>query len=239
MKVDYSKEDLILKVYPTVGGCFEEGWTVLKKHFLVLLLAIIFMGFVQIPMGLNKIDWNNIDFFGFQLFSLKILAFFYYLLVVIPFKYGIDWLFLRASRNTEPQMEEILKGFKRLVPVVLSQILVFFIVGFGFVLLVLPGIYLICKMIFVPFLVLDKKVDAIQAVKLSFYMSKGYFWTIFGMAILSFFIFILGLICLIVGVVISIVWIRAAFAVLYKAVDELHFKEACELAGISFESIKN
>lgn len=230
MRVDYSKEDLILKVYPTVGGCFEEAWAVLKKYFLVLLLAIIVMGFVQMPMGLYDMDWSK------QLFSLKFLSFFYYILIVTPFKYGVAWLFLRASRKQEPQMEEILNGFKKWIPVVVSQLVVFAIVGLGFVLLILPGIYLACKLIFVPFLILDKKLDAIQAVKLSFYLSKGYFWTIFGMGILSFLILILGFVCLFVGVIVSIIWIRAAFALLYKAVDELHFEQACKLAGISYES---
>jgi hypothetical protein len=233
MRVDYSKEDLILKVYPTVGASFEEAWTLMKKYFLILLLAVVILGIVEMPMGLYDRDWSD------PLFFPKFMSFFYYLLIITPLKYGLDWLFLCASRKQEPQMEEILNGFKKWIPVVLSQLLVFAIVGFGFMLLILPGIYFVCKLIFVPFLILDKKLDAIQAVKLSFYLTKGYFWTIFGMGILSFFILIIGFICLFVGVIVSIIWIRTAFAVLYKAIDELHFEEACQLAGISSESCEN
>jgi hypothetical protein len=54
-------------------------------------------------------------------------------------------------------------------------------------------------------------------------MTKGYGWTIFGMAILSSFIFIGGLICLVVGVIPAMMWIKSAFASLYAAV--LHEKE--------------
>lgn len=232
MKVDYSEKDLILKVFPTVGGCFEEGWSILKNNFLILLLAIIVAGIIEVPMGMNQMDWNDNDSFKFGVSAFKFLGFIYYFLVVTPFNYGVDWMFLKASRKTEPQFEEILDGFKKFLFVILSHLLVVGIVGVGFLLLIIPGIYLACKLIFVPFLIMDKKVDPIQAVKLSFYLSKGYFWTIFGMGVLSFFILILGFICLFVGVFVSIVWINSAFAVLYKAVDDLHYDEACDLAGV-------
>ena len=237
MKVDYCKEDLILRVFPTIGGCFQEGWNVLKNNFLLLLLIVIVSGVIEVPMGYDKMNWGNDDSFNFGLSSLKILGFIYYILVVTPFSYGADWIFLKAARKEKPQFEEILSGFKKFLFVILSHLLVIGIVGIGFVLLILPGIYMICKLAFVPYLIMDKKIDPVQAVKLSYYLTKGYFWTIFGMGILSFFILILGLICMIVGVFASIIWINSAFAILYKAVEELHLEEACKLAEVDFESI--
>lgn len=237
MKVDYCKEDLILKVFPTIGGCFEEGWNVLKNNFLLLLLIIVVSAVIDVPMGYDKMNMLEDDSFNIGLSFIKIFGFIYYILVVTPFSYGADWIFLRASRNEKPQFEEILSGFKKFLYVILSHLLVIGIVGVGFVLLILPGIYLVCKLIFVPYLIMDKKIDPIQAVKLSFYLTKGYFWTIFGMGILSFLIILLGLICMIVGVFVSIVWIHSAFAILYRAVEELHLEEACQLAEINMESI--
>ncbi|MCK5462616.1 MAG: hypothetical protein KAI95_06350, partial [Bacteroidales bacterium] len=43
-------------------------------------------------------------------------------------------------------------------------------------------------------------------------------WTIFAMALLAFLIVIAGLIVLIFGVLISAMWISAAFAILYHSV---------------------
>jgi len=237
MKIDYCKEELILKVYPSIGGCFEEAWNVLKNNFLILLLAIIVSGLIEMPMGYTQMGWEDNDSFkiGFSFF--KIFGFIYYMLIVTPFNYGIDWMFLQASRKSEPQFEEILFGFRKFLFVILSYLLVIGLVGMGFVLLIIPGIYLLCKLIFVPFLIMDKNLDPIQAVKLSYYLSKGYFWIIFGMAILSFFIIILGLICMIVGVFVSFIWVHAAFAVLYNAVEDLHFEEACKLAGVLVDTV--
>ena len=237
MKVDYCEEDLILRVFPTVEACFQEGWIVLKNNFLLLLLIVIVSEFVKVPMGYEKVNWLADDSFEMNLSFFRIFALAYYLLVVVLFSYGSDWIFLKASRNQKPQFEEILSGFKKFLYVVLSHLLVIGIVGIGFVLLILPGVYLLCKLVFVPYLIMDKKIDPVKAVKLSFYLSKGYFWTILGMGILSFVVIILGFICLIVGVFASIIWIRSAFAVLYKAVEELHLEEACQLAEINMESI--
>lgn len=232
MKVDYCEKDLILKVYPTVSGCFEEAWNVLKNNFLILLLAIIVTGIIDAPMGINQMNWESSDSSLIGLSAFNFFGFIYYFLVLTPFNYGVDWMFLKASRKKEPQFEEILYGFKKYLFVILSHLLAIGIVGVGFLFFIIPGIYLACKLIFVPFLIMDKKVDPIQAVKLSFYLSKGYFWTILRMWILSFFVLILGFICLFVGVFVSLVWVHSAFAVLYKAVDDLHYDEACELAGI-------
>jgi len=232
MKIDFCSEDMILKVYPTISGCFEEAWGVMRKYFLILFLAIIVGGLMDVPMGYKQYILGGDDSFSVGLSLLSLLGFIYYLLVVSPFNYGVDWLFLQAARNKDPLFEEIFFGFKKLFFVILSHLLVIGLVGMGIVLLIIPSIYLAIKLIFVPFLIMDKNVDPIQAVKLSFYLSKGYFWTIFGMAILSFFIIILGIACLVVGVFVSLIWVHAAFAILYKALEELHYKEACEAAGI-------
>ncbi|WP_421919221.1 hypothetical protein [Marinifilum sp.] len=235
MKVDYCKENLILKVYPTVGGCFEEAWSVLKNHFLILFLSVILASLLEIPLAYNQYIENISDSDSVGVSFLGMISFLYYIMIATPFKYGFDWIYLSAARKKEPRFEEILSGFKKYLFATLSHLLVIGITGLGFILLIIPGIYLLCKLVFVPFLVMDKNVDPIQAIKLSFYLTKGYFWTIFGMGILSVFIIILGVICFIVGVFVSLVWVKSAFAVLYKAVEELHYKEAFVLAGIEIK----
>jgi uncharacterized membrane protein YukC len=65
---------------------------------------------------------------------------------------------------------------------------------------------------------MDKDLDAMKAVEKSWQMTRGHGWTIFGMAIISFFVFIAGLIVFFVGSVFSVMWIHAAFASMYQAV---------------------
>jgi len=65
---------------------------------------------------------------------------------------------------------------------------------------------------------MDKQMDPIRAIEESWRLTRGYGWTIFGLGIVSFFIGILGLAMLIVGIFPAIVLINAAFASLYQAV---------------------
>lgn len=50
-------------------------------------------------------------------------------------------------------------------------------------------------------------------------MTRGHGWTIFGMGVLAILIVIGGLLALIVGVFVAVMWISAAFAVLYHSVE--------------------
>jgi membrane-anchored glycerophosphoryl diester phosphodiesterase (GDPDase) len=65
---------------------------------------------------------------------------------------------------------------------------------------------------------MDKGLEPMKAVEKSWQMTKGHGWKVFWMAILSFFIAIAGLICFIFGILISLMWIHAAFASLYQSV---------------------
>jgi len=65
---------------------------------------------------------------------------------------------------------------------------------------------------------MDKKLNAMDAIRKSWEMTCGYTWRIFVMGIVSFCICILGLICLIVGIFPALMWIIAAFATMYESV---------------------
>ena len=66
---------------------------------------------------------------------------------------------------------------------------------------------------------MDKKLDPIEAVEMSWRMTRGHGWKIFFMGILSFFIIIFGLIMLIVGIFPALVWVSSSFAALYESVN--------------------
>ena len=101
-------------------------------------------------------------------------------------------------------------GFKdNYLNIVLANLLVFAIVGLGLVFLIVPGIIFLCRLAFVPYLVMDKKLEPVAAVEKSWSMTRGHGWIV-----------ILGLICLIVGVFFAAMWITTAFAAYYHAVDQ-------------------
>jgi hypothetical protein len=66
---------------------------------------------------------------------------------------------------------------------------------------------------------MDKGLEPVKAVEESWRLSRGYGWTVFGLALMTIPIAIAGLACLIVGIFPAMIWINSSFASLYQAVD--------------------
>jgi len=200
---------------PTIGGSFSFGWKRMFDKFIYLLIIVIIAGIVTGPF---QATWRA-DSFHLFLIPLVMLALAWGLLVVPVVTYGEKFLFLKAMREEEIDLKELFSGFTtNFVNIILANLIVVALVGLGIVLLFIPGIIVACRLAFVPYIVMDQKLDPIKAVERSWKMTGGHGWKIFFMAIISFFVIIAGVICLFVGVLISIMWIHAAFATLYQEV---------------------
>jgi len=130
-------------------------------------------------------------------------------------------MYLKAVRDEKVEVGDLFAAKENYMNVVLASLLVNFIIGIGIILLIIPGIVFACKLAFVPYLVIDKKMDAIEAMKKSWEMTDGYAMNIFAMGVLAIFIAIGGFIAFLVGVIIAAMWIYASFASIYYSVDSL------------------
>ena len=203
---------------PEVGSAYGYGWRQMWKYFLHLFLISIIYMMIESPMGIFQIQ-HDVDHIGVGTAILILFAIAYALLFIPVISYGADYMFLRAMRNQEFDIREMFKGFNNYLNIILANLLVTAIVGFGFMLLIVPGIIFVCRLVFVPYLVMDRDLDPVKAVEKSWEMTRGHGWKIFFMGILAFFIIIAGLLCLIVGVFFAAIWVGAAFASLYHAIE--------------------
>ncbi|MCK5442231.1 MAG: hypothetical protein KAJ23_10095 [Maribacter sp.] len=201
----------------TISGSYGYGWQQMWKQFLYLFLVLVIVGIAESPASIVR-DSQTFDSPGMIL--LQILATAYWLLFFSVIKYGGDLMVLRAMRNEKIEISEMFDGFKKnYVNIILANLLTFAIIGFGFLFLIIPGIILACRLVFVSYLVMDKNMEPVAAVEKSWEMTKGHGWQIFGMALLAIPIVIGGLLCFIVGIVFAIIWISTAFASMYHAID--------------------
>lgn len=207
----------------TITGSYGYGWQQMWKHFLYLFLVLIIVGIAESPATIVRdSDAENSP----GMIILQILAAVYWLLVFSVVKYGGNLMYLRAIRNEKFEISEMFDGFKKnYINIILANLLTFAIIGLGFVLLIVPGIILACRLAFVSYLVMDKNMEPVAAIEKSWEMTKGHGWQIFGMGLLVIPIVIGGLLCFIVGIVFSIIWISAAFASMYHAIDLEEMKE--------------
>ncbi|MEN8116763.1 MAG: hypothetical protein ABFS16_07270 [Bacteroidota bacterium] len=205
---------------PSVGGSFGYGWRkMFQKAFLPLLVAVIIVGLLQGPSAGLKFDGNEFDFPSLIFLPIALFALAYAFLFYPIIQYGEKYLFLKAMRDDEADLKLLFEGFKtKYLNIVLANLIVFALAGIGFVMLIVPGIIVVCRLAFTPYLVMDKDMDAMKAVEKSWQMTRGHGWQIFAMGIISFFVAIAGLLVMIFGILISIMWIHAAFASMYQAV---------------------
>ncbi len=201
----------------TISGSYTYAWQQMWKYFLYLFIITIVVGLLEAPVSaLQDSEWENMP--GILLLQVLIAA--YGLLFLPVVKYGGDLLYLKGIRNEKIDISELFDGFKNnYLNIILANLLTFAIIGIGFVFLIIPGIILACRLVFVSYLVMDKNMEPVAAVEKSWEMTRGYGWKIFGMAVLVLPIFIGGLLCFIVGVFFAIIWVHAAFASMYHAID--------------------
>jgi hypothetical protein len=230
------------KLVPGFSNSFGTGWKVMADNFLRLLLVILIIGLVVAPFKIFNFDFGPSDFHGapwnwnwnddhnwehfLGLASLGIFAAFFALLAMLyaflvapVFKYGGNIIFVKAVRKIKPDFEYLIKGFmENYLHIVLANLLVFALIILGMFALIVPGIIIACRLVFVSYIVMDKKLDPIEAVELSWKLTKGHAWKIFFMGFASFFIVIFGLVLMIVGIFPAIIWVCSSFAALYESV---------------------
>ena len=204
----------------TAFGSFGYGWQQLWKYFLHLFLIAVVVAVANMPNAWAWFPPGGPDSFGATFVVLNLLSAVYGLLVLPVAKFGADWLYLRFMRDERANIADMFQGFKKgYLNIVLANLLVWAIVGIGFILLVVPGIIFACRLAFVPYLVMDKGLDPVAAIEKSWFMTRGHGWRIFAMYLLTIVMFFCGLLLLLVPGLLVLLWAGAAFASLYHAVD--------------------
>ena len=200
----------------SVSGVFGHSWEILKRKFPELLLIVLVQILFSMPFGFGSMFFPG-HYMGS--FTNGMFSFVYGILVMMPVSYGSSWVFLKAVRGEPFRVGDIFFAYQQFGNILLANLLVFLIVGAGFIMLIVPGIIFACKLSFVPYLVMDEKMEAVEAVRKSWNMTKGHAGTIFLMGVTSFFVALGGLICFFVGIFPAGIWISLAFAAIYMVVS--------------------
>lgn len=213
----------IVVLTPAAESVYSFSWSRMKKYFLDLFLITIIVAAVYIPFAMiQSLDGHETP--GGVL--LRIFSFGYWFLLLAPIDFGAAWVFLKAMRNGEFDVKDTFSTFDNYLNVVLANLLVSAIIGIGFILLVVPGVILACRLAFVRFLVMDKKMEPVEAVEESWRMTRGHANSIFFIGLLALGIISAGAICFGVGIIPAYMWVRCAFASMYFAVSELEKSKA-------------
>jgi uncharacterized membrane protein len=128
---------------------------------------------------------------------------------------GIVSIMLKFVDGKKPDFKDLYYTSK-LFNFMLASIIRGFIVLVGFILFIVPGIIFSIKLQFYEYFIVDKKMDAIDSLKASWELTKGVKWNLFLLGLLLALINILGFLCLVVGLIITVPLAMIANAYIYR-----------------------
>lgn len=207
---------------PEASDAFRVGWEALKKYFLEFLLVTLIVGVVSMIGSLLTRGGG---------FGSSGISFLIAILITGPMSFGASFYYLKAMRGDEFEFGDVFTGFREnYLQVVLASFLYSVLIGIGFLLLIIPGIIIGIRLSFVPYLVMDEKLDAVEAIKTSWEMTKDFSTNIFIFGLMSIGVAIVGLLCLVIGMIPAVMLIQASFAAFYLGVRD-EFEEVEEEGG--------
>jgi uncharacterized membrane protein len=128
---------------------------------------------------------------------------------------GLVHIMLKFVDKKKPIYKDLFY-YKPIVNYFIASVLTTLIVIGGFILLIIPGIYFGLRLKFASYLVIDKNMPPVDAIKASWKMTKGSVWNLFFFGILLGLINILGFFCLIIGLFITVPLTMLATAFVYR-----------------------
>jgi hypothetical protein len=197
---------------PEPSAAIRTGWQALKQYFLEFLLVTLVM------LAISSLSSLFTQGSGFGSSGISFLI---NIFVAGPISFGVSYYYMKVMRGDDFELGVIFTGFREnYLQVVLANFLYMAIILIGFMLLIIPGIILAIRLSFVPYLVMDEKLDAIEAIRSSWDMTKDYAMDLFLFGILAVLIALGGLILLVIGIIPAVMLIQAAFTAFYLGVRE-------------------
>ncbi len=203
---------------PTVDSVFSHGWNRTWKNFFELFLALIVLFATATPIMISSAVFGH--YYYYEGPALGFFFFLYGYLILVPMRYGMANIYLQAARGARCCASGFGAAFSNYLHVILSALITQVLVTVGLLFLIVPGIIVACRLAFVPYLVVDRKLDAIEAVQTSWNMTRGYALNIFLIYFLFIPIQIAGFLAFVVGAIPAAMWCGISLASMYHAVEE-------------------
>lgn len=187
------------------------SWNTFKINAKFLLtLSLIYFG-IRFAEGIVQ-KMVAKDSWSFMLATVIIAAF--NILIAI----GVIQIFLKISRGREADYGEIIDGGKYFWKFIGGSILYGLIVLAGYLLLIIPGIIWQYKYAMFSYLIIDKDMSPIDALKESGRIMYGFKWKLFFLQLLMFVVAIVGLLLLGIGLLAAIPVMTLMQVIFYRIV---------------------
>lgn len=180
-----------------ISDSIHAAWQLFKEKWYVIY------GLYLLPVALGIVYSMVLDGMGSDFTGATLVLMVAYIVVQMVVSMGLIKGYLNLVRGEAITVQMFKDMLPLLVNYLLGTLLMMLIVVVGFVLLIVPGIYLSLKYYFVPFLLIDKKMSPMEALRASAKMTEGIKWELVGLFGATIVLAYMGLLALLVGVFIT------------------------------------
>ncbi|EKE20187.1 MAG: hypothetical protein ACD_8C00044G0005 [uncultured bacterium] len=185
------------------------SWNTFKNNIKFLLLIPLISISIRVVESLLR-NFSSDNF----VLTMILATIFFVLNVLISI--GMMQLYLKISRGKEVELTELLDGYEYFWRFIGGVILYVLIVLSGYILLIVPGIIWQYKFSLFGYLIIDKNMSIVQALKESGKITNGFKWRLFLLQLATIPIIILGVMCFGVGIIVSVSIISLMSAYFYR-----------------------
>jgi hypothetical protein len=179
-----------------ISSALSRGWALVRDHLAVLVGATVLGWLVTVGLAFVPVlGW----IVGFVLLG------------------GLDYMFLRRIRGEEVQLGDVFAGFNlALLDLTMTGLVKWLLTTLGFILCVLPGIYLAVGYVFALPLAIDKKMEFWTAMEVSRRVVHEHWWSVFALVIVLILVVLAGFLACGIGELITIPLASAALMYVYE-----------------------
>jgi len=199
------------------------GWEKLKADPVGLTLPVLVVGFIQgLPNSVLGGVAGALE--GEEQMALagavRFVSWLVGLLLSAWLTGGTMKLFLKAGRGQPYQLSDVFSGGPYFVQMLLTLFIIQFVTGLGFMLCIVPGVILAIGLQFAVPLVVDKDLDAVEALKESWRITTGLKLDLFTFGLLAFGVALLGMLVCCIGVLPASAMIAVAQVFIYLRIQD-------------------
>ena len=182
-----------------IGSAIKRGWELVMANVGVLVVATVLTWAINVGLGfIPVIRWGGGVIIGSVLHA------------------GLMLMFIRRIRGERVELGDLFAGFNFALPLIIAGLLMTALTFVGFLLCILPGIYLAVSYVFVLPLIIDKKLDFWPAMEVSRQVVHARWWAMFLFAIVLVLIICAGALLCGVGLIIAAPVAIAAVSYVYE-----------------------
>ena len=185
------------------------GWNLTKNNFGFFVLLLILVAVIYVVL-------NSIQYLAKGKSPLILILYLIETIIRTIITMGLIKISLKFCDNEKAKISDLFSAYPLFLKYLIGSILYALIILGGLILLIIPGIIWSIQFQFFGYLIVDKGLGPIEALKESARITKGNKWNLFLFGILLGLIKILGALALLVGLFVTIPTAMIANAFVYR-----------------------